>query len=194
MDDVPFAANLLGVPIAVDPGKHEFTTRAPGGPLIGQVIELEPGERRAVTLNVRSVSDNDSDLPPPSIEDPVEDDSGHSGWFYVAGGIGIVGAATGAVAGAILLDKRRTIMKECHDTDATPQIECTPKGKAAADSAQDVFAPVTQIALGVGAAGLAVAAVLWFTEGSSAPRDEARVRPTFRQIRNGGEFVLQGQF
>jgi hypothetical protein len=154
---------------------------------------LEPGERRAVTLNVRGAADADADLPPPSIDDPV-DEGGHSGWFYVAGGIGIVGAATGAVAGAILLDKRRTILKECDDTDATPQIECTPKGKAAADSAQNVFAPVTQIALGVGAAGLAVAAVLWFTEGSRAKNEAAHVRPTFRQIRNGGEFVVQGQF
>lgn len=176
MDGEPFPAGLFGAATAVDPGPHVFTTRAPDGPLVEQRIDIAPGERRSLILALRT---SNGTTPPPAV-DPGTPPSGQgpepdqppkhgvSPWAWVAGGIGAAGLVTGAITGAMLLDARSTILKDC------PNHVCKPGtgGEAAVSRAQNTLAPMTTVALSVGAAGALTAIILLVTDdgGSGSTR------------------------
>ena len=180
MDGEPFPTSFFGVATAVDPGPHVFTTRAPDGPLVEQRIDIAPGERRSFILALRTAGiapppAADPDVPPPGPEPDSQAKHGPSPWVWVAGGVGAAGLVTGAITGAMLLRERSKIRSGCDSGNPTPQgkIPCSTDGKRAADLAQGTLAPVTTVALSVGAAGLLTAIVLLVTEdsgGSSATR------------------------
>lgn len=172
MDGEPFAPALFGVATAADPGAHVFTTRAPDGPLIEQRFDIAPGERRGLTLAVRTAGTG----PEASVVDPgvppAEPEAGRHTLgpsFWVAGGIGAAGLLTGAISGALLLNARGTIMSECRPSEknAQGQIPCTKSGSDAANLAQGTLAPVTTVALGIGVAGIVTALVIYATDDSS---------------------------
>ncbi|HVU01349.1 MAG TPA: hypothetical protein VHE30_06340 [Polyangiaceae bacterium] len=180
MDGEPFQSTLFGVATAADPTPHVFTTRAPDGPLIEQRVELSPGERKAIVLSVR---DANGELPPnvegPSPYEVPPDQPGDgepaatpkpSPWFWVAGGIGAAGLVTGTVTGVMLLGDRSTILSNCRADQRNPDgsIPCTPEGAKAASRAQNTLAPITTVALGVGAAGMIAAVAILLTD--SAPK------------------------
>lgn len=194
MDDKTFASNLLGIAFAADPGAHRFSTSAPGGMVTSQEIDLQPGERRTLVLDVVGPAQEPSSSPEPEPEMPPGD-TGTSKrpttWAYVAGGIGIAGLATGAVTGIILLDKRKTVMDECRKKDGVWQ--CSEKGENAIKSAQNVYAPIATIAIGVGVAGVATAAILWLTTGSKSTATAGLV-PQFAVHTDGAAAGVQGQF
>jgi hypothetical protein len=164
-DDEGFPASLLGVATAMDPGPHRFTTRAPDGPLVEQQIDVAPGERKELVLDVRTAdSAAPSDTPPPDGETPPDDgetpppdtQGRHpSPWVYVAGGVGVAGFLTAGVAGGLLLSKRAVVIDNCDSGQRNPDgsIPCTQAGKDAADVAQHTLAPITEVGLAVGAAG-----------------------------------------
>lgn len=179
MDGEPFGATLFGVATAVDPGPHVFTTRAPDGPLIEQRVDIAPGERRALTLALRTGSpgpalsgDNPDDPPPEPDQGPHK--TALSPWFWATGGVGAAGLVTGAITGALLLNARSTILANCHpDKKIGNQIPCdSTKGTDAAKLAQGTLSPVTTVALSVGAAGIIAAVVIYATgdSGGSATR------------------------
>ncbi|HEX7670810.1 MAG TPA: hypothetical protein VF395_14545, partial [Polyangiaceae bacterium] len=164
MDGEPFPAGLFGAATAVDPGPHVFTTRAPDGPLVEQRIDIAPGERRSLILALRT-----SNGAPPTSVDPGTPSSSGQGpepdqqpkhgvgpWVWVAGGVGAAGLITGGITGAMLLGDRSTILKDC------PNHVCKPNtsGQAAVNRAQNTLAPMTTVALSVGAAGALTAIIL----------------------------------
>lgn len=185
-DGEPFARGLFGVATAVDPGPHIFTTRTPEGPLIEQRVDIAAGERKAVTLQVAGSAPPPDDVTPPTepTQDKPEQHNKLLPWVYVAGGIGAAGIITGAISGGILLSKRKTIFTDCPAKRPDGTHVCnTDKGVAAADAAQNTLAPITTIALSVGAAG-AVTAVVLLVLGSHgeapAPTETvSSVRPVF---------------
>lgn len=164
-DDESFPSSLLGAATATDPGPHQFTTRAPNGPLIEQRVDLASGERKELVLQVRSGEGEEPDVAPtPSLPEepaPPEASPADKGvhrttpWVYVAGGVGAAGFITAAVAGGLLLQKRSTIDSECQKDQRNPDgsIPCTQAGKDAADLAKGTLAPLTEVGLAVGAAG-----------------------------------------
>jgi hypothetical protein len=181
LDGEEFAASLLGIATAVDPGPHVFTMHAPDGPLVEQRVDIAPGERKAVVLEVQGSSAGAQPPPPETDTPPGPADHGAWGaeeppkarksttitpWVYVTGGVGVAGLVTGAVTGGLLLDKRSTIKSECPGPAVNGEIACSPKGKNAADAAQNVLAPVTEVALGVGVAGAIATIVILVAEGS----------------------------
>jgi hypothetical protein len=202
-DGEPFGGALFGVALAVDPGPHVFTTRAPGGPLIEQRVDISAGERKAVTLDVRT-SDGEAvpDVPPPEEEVPGDvppetaKAPGRSPWVYVAGGIGAAGLVTGTVTGIILLGKRKTIFAECDPVPDEPgKHECSDEGLRAVNQAQNTLAPVTTIAFGVGAAG-AIATVVLLIAGPSSPRTNStfRAAPSLDVRAGGATLGFSGHF
>jgi len=130
--------------------------------------DLAPLELEQLRRNVRLARHHKYRL-----AEPGATKHGLSPWFWVAGSVGAAGLVTGAVSGALLLDARSTVRKSCHplETNKLGQIPCEPAGYDAANLAQGTLAPVTTIALGVGAAGVLTAVVLYVTDGS-------RGRPT----------------
>ena len=70
MDGDPLRSALIGVPIAVNPGRHRFEVRRQGKVLAGDV-ELAEGERKAVALTFKD-SGNSAAPPPPTPPTPAE--------------------------------------------------------------------------------------------------------------------------
>jgi tetratricopeptide (TPR) repeat protein len=174
MDGEPFDPSLFDVALAIDPGSHRFTTRAPGGPLVETQIELEPSTRRRHVLEIHGGSRSGS-LDGSEFDGPADDYSFSSSprapWVYAVGGIGAAGLITGAISGVLLLDKRRIVRAQCTDELPGGDVSCgdpnDPKAQealAAARTAQNTLAPLTTVALGVGVGGLAAAAILYFTD------------------------------
>jgi hypothetical protein len=192
-DGEPFAPDLFGVALAVDPGVHVFTTRAPDGPLIQQRIELGLGDRKAAVLDVRSAGGDTAVPPPPPPIDgvPPEPDRspGPNPWVYVTGAVGAAGLLTGGITGLVLLDKRRIIHAEC-DADKV----CTPKGKDAADLAQNVLAPVTTVGFVVGGVGAAATVVLLLAAPSSGDAATSAWVPSAAFDEHGASVGVSGRF
>lgn len=205
MNDRPLSQNFLGVAMAVDPGSYVFTTRAPGGPLIGdQVVEMEPGARKRVTLDVRrglatrsnsgepveAAGQHDRGVPQVAVasEDTV---SVQRKWAWALTGIGIAGLAAGGVTGGILLDKKSIIDKECKPDPSSSRSICTEKGLDAANTAKGTYAPATTAALSAGAGLLATAVILFVTD---KPQETPPVRASFGIGPRGATIHLTGRF
>lgn len=185
-DGEPFARGLFGVATAVDPGPHIFTTRTPEGPLIEQRVDIAAGERKAVTLQVGGSPPPTDEVTPPTepVQDKPEQHNKLLPWVYVAGGVGAAGIITGAISGGILLSKRKTIFTDCPTTRPDGTHICnTDKGVAAADAAQNTFAPLTTVALSVGAAGTVTAVLLLVlgshSDASASVESASSLRPVF---------------
>lgn len=192
-DGEPFVRGLFGVATAVDPGPHVFTTRTPEGPLIEQRVDVAAGERKAVTLQVAGAAappDDTTPSPDGSAEQPAEHHNKLLPWVYLSGGIGAAGLVTGAISGGILLDKRSTILSDCEG-----HVCRTQKGKDAADLAQNTLAPLTTVALSVGAAGVATAVIL-FVIGNreESSEGETSLRPSFQIGSRGATLGASGAF
>jgi hypothetical protein len=166
MDDEPFPSNLFGVAIALDPGKHWFTARIPGGPLARSEIEVQPGTRRTHQLELPRTDEEAAEPEPePMPPDESSPSKGRSPWVYVLGGVGVAGLATGTVTGVMLLNARSKILNDCKTEGADGTKICTSQDAVdAADRAQNTLAPITTVAFGVGVGALAAATILWFVD------------------------------
>lgn len=186
LDGEEFPSTLFGIATAIDPGPHVFTTRVPDGPLIEQRVDIKVGERKAVALDVRASAPapGDEAVPPPEEPKAPEADSGRSHslapWMWTSFGIGAAGLITGTVTGVMLLQERSKIMRECPPSgriQATGAIPCHDDGYASVQLARDTLAPLTTVALSVGAAGAVAGVVLLIVDNSSSHRTEARTVP-----------------
>jgi hypothetical protein len=182
LDGEEFPSSLFGIATAIDPGPHVFTTRVPDGPLIEQRVDIKAGERKAVSLDVRT-SSVAPELPPGPEEPkaPTEGARSHplAPWMWTSFGIGAAGLITGTVSGVMLLQDRNKIMQQCPESkkQADGTIPCSPEGYAAVQRARNTLAPLTTVALSVGAAGVAAGVVLLIVDASSSHRTQARTVP-----------------
>ncbi len=177
-DSLTLNQPALGIPLPVNPGEHVATTQIPGGPAHEQRVSIQKGEKKQVELEIdlgvsqaepapatpRAATVSDSKTVGSTNLSAGGDATGRSSsrrtWTYVAAGVGGVGIAIGAVSGVLVLSKKSTIEDNCVDT------LCNSTGKEAADSAK-TLGLVSTIGFGVGAAGLATAAVLLITRPSA---------------------------
>ncbi|HEX4340106.1 MAG TPA: hypothetical protein VH062_29565 [Polyangiaceae bacterium] len=181
LDGEEFPASLFGIATATDPGPHVFTTRVPDGPLLEQRVDMVTGERKAVQLDVGSTSTppSDGEGPGPSPSTNTETPSHPlAPWMWTSFGIGAAGAITGTVTGILLLQDRSKIMSDCPAAkrQSDGSIPCMDGGYAAVQRARDL-APVTTVALSVGAAGIAAGVILLITDASSSNRAQASTIP-----------------
>jgi hypothetical protein len=183
LDGEEFPSSLFGIATAIDPGPHVFTTRVPEGPLIEQRVDIKAGERKAVSLDVRTSSAAAPEYPP-NPEEPkapgAEGARSHplAPWMWTSFGIGAAGLITGTVSGVMLLQDRDKIMRECPSSKAVNgTIPCTPEGYAAVQRARNTLAPLTTVALSVGAAGVAAGVILLIVDASNSHRTQARTVP-----------------
>jgi hypothetical protein len=196
LDDEEFAPGLFGVATAVDPGPHIFTTHAPNGPLIEQRVDIAPAERKSVVLEVQT-----SGLVP---ADTLEDGNGASDgeprrkinpWVWVTGGVGAAGLVTGSVTGVLLLGKRSTIKSHCPGpTDAEGHVKCDDTGIAAVHTAQNTLAPITTVALSIGAAGALATVLVLVLENGKPGTAQGRAIPTLELSQTGGSIGLRTVF
>jgi hypothetical protein len=193
-DDMVFNLPALGVPLPVNPGEHVVTTQVPGGANVVTRVTLEKAERKQIDLKVGpQISAKGAPLPETASQpttspaDALATSGADAGtpssrriWIYGAGGLGVAGLVVGSITGVLVLGNKGTIEDNCVGT------RCNAAGKDAADSAHSLGL-VSTIGFGVGIAGLATAAVLFFTEPKSSP--SARRWAPLIADRNGGVVV-----
>lgn len=185
LDGEEFPSTLFGIATAIDPGPHVFTTRVPEGPLIEQRVDIKAGERKAVSLDVRTSSMAPETPPnPDNPEGPKtpETEGAHTHtlapWMWTSFGIGAAGLITGTISGVMLLQDRDKIMSQCPSSkEVNGTIPCSPSGYAAVQRARNTLAPLTTVALSVGAAGVAAGVILLIVDTSSSHRTQARTVP-----------------
>jgi hypothetical protein len=204
----------LGVALPVDPGEHVVVTRATGGAEREQRVSVALGEAQRGELELTPAGSLAAPAPSPTAEPgtdtaeasaaPLAADAGaapessdqppRSGssqrtWGWIVSGVGAAGVAVGSVTGVLVLLKKGTVNEECDGQ------ECSPTGKAAADSGKQLGL-ISDIGFAVGAAGLVGGVVLLLTAPKSAPPAPSarRLEPLLLGDRSGAWAGVRGTF
>jgi hypothetical protein len=158
----------FGVPLPLDPGLHHLTVEAKGR--ASRPLDVSLTEGKTTTLAVEPGSPEVTPAPPPMTTSPVPGppapgaNSGgppSSAGPWVVGGIGLAGLVVGTVTGVLLLGDKSTANANC---SAGPPPTCSTGTGMSAASAVRTLGPVTTVALGLGAAGVATGAI-WLAVG-----------------------------
>jgi hypothetical protein len=186
MDGALLVERLEGTAISLDPGPHTFAFEVPGQSPVQQVIVLHEGEKErherisiggGSTPGPASSSDT-SPTPPPANPPPADAAAAPGGaapvpapatdassstwsaqktWSVVLGGAGLVGLGVGSAFGLMALSERNDAQSAC------PGSRCATQDAANKWSSAGSTGNVSTIAFIVGGAGVAGAALLWFT-------------------------------
>lgn len=177
---VPLQGAALGLPLPVDPGQYVVVTRAPSGAEKTLTISIALGEVKQLALEVSSDSAPAAAAavaqPPGAVpvigagansapETPTGEHHSKTP-AYVAGGIGILGIAVGSVTGILVFSKKSTVNRDCSGN------VCNESGVSAANSGK-TLANVSNVAFGVGIAGLVTATILLVTARHDEPLAKA---------------------
>jgi hypothetical protein len=182
---------LLDTEIPSDPGDHTVEASAPGFLKAATRISVSEGERKTITLtltrdpnapalapmpaaapsgattpNASEAAPAASSAPSPSSEPPRSPDRTAA---YLSLGAGVVGVGAGSVLGIMTMKQRKDLKTSC------PNDVCPSEQQSDLDSAKRL-GNFSTIAFGVGAAGLVLGTVLYFTAGPSST-DRAQGQP-----------------
>jgi hypothetical protein len=154
LDGAALASSTLGVDVPVDPGTHTVRASAPGRRSFERTFTV--ADRRATTTI--------------AIELPVDTRGATQRTVaVVVASVGLAGVAAGGVLGLVAMSNWNRARSECNNGTSG----CN-QDALALKSTVDAEALASTIAFGVGAAGLAGAALLWWT----APAPAATRRAT----------------
>lgn len=154
LDGKPVPPELVGVLRTVDPGVHQLEARVPGIGSAQRRIEVKEGERKDVELELAPVDVGGRQQG----DQPEAGGAGWSArktWSVVAASIGVAGVGTGIGFGLAANQKHSTLKDSCSGNS------CPPSASGDLDSFR-TDRTISWIGYGVGAAGLATAAVLVF--------------------------------
>jgi hypothetical protein len=195
-DAVPGA--LLETEIPSDPGEHQIEANAPGFLRSSTRVTVAEGEKKTITLTLT----RDPNAPAPvaatdaaspaagndspakqapagsqaaSLEDraePAPARSPNRTGAYVSLGVGVAALGAGSVLGFMTIQKHKDLKDSC------PDDVCSSDKQSELDDAKRL-GNFSNIAFGVGAAGLIVGTVLYFTAGPSSS-DRAQAKPARR--------------
>ena len=199
MDGAPFATELAGVALPVDPGVHTFTFDSDGAATVTKKVVIREGEKGrqerivlaapgAVVVPTPAASEQPAPLPPAS--------ASTSSWTsqktaaVTLGAVGVVGIIVGSVMGGLSFSTWSSSESECSNTS------CTNRTQALSDhNTATTFATVSDIGFLAGGALVATGVVVYLTSPSTASSKSSgmwRVIP--RASASGGGMSLEGQF
>jgi hypothetical protein len=196
VDGNAVASALLDTEIPSDPGEHTVEASAPGFLKASTRISVTEGERKTVTLTL--TRDPNAPLvavaapaagsplaaspapaaPPPappastSTQDSARPPNRTAA--YLAFGLGAAGVGAGSVLGVMTMKQHKDLQSSC------PNDTCSKDQQQDLDDAKRL-GNFSTIAFGVGAAGLVLGTVLFFTAGPSHV-DHAKVAPQSRKF------------
>jgi hypothetical protein len=156
-DGIGIGAAGLGVPLPVDPGRHEVVVQAPGHEQKAFHVELELAERKELVLTpgapVPVAASSEGAVP--SRAAARETPRGPPVVGYVLAGAGLVAIAVGGVTGVLALDKKATMRREgCsadgHTCRTTTGVDAASSGEILANTSTIAFV-VGGVSLGAGA-------------------------------------------
>ncbi|MBL9023524.1 MAG: hypothetical protein JNL21_15115 [Myxococcales bacterium] len=154
--ETEIVAAARGVPVAVDPGRHELRAEAPGRIPWTKAVDVEPNGQ-TVTVQIPELAKREAPPPPPVTPPPARGPRldlviGGS----VVGGLGLVGLGVGAAFGvATLGDASRAR----DDASLCPEGRCSAEGWAVIQDAESK-ATVSTALLVVGGLATATGATL----------------------------------
>jgi hypothetical protein len=204
IDGRALPAQLVGVPIPVNPGARHVEARS-GGQVATRDITLAEGKQERVVLALSAAGEAPPQAAPvpmmqpqpsaqpvgPPIQPapappPVEADTGKSPTAaWVALGIGGAGLVAGGIFGALALSEQSKLKDEC------PGDVCGPSRHGDVDG-YNAKRMVAFIGLGVGVVGAAVGTVLLVT--SSSPKKEQAQGPRIEPWIGIGSVGARGRF
>lgn len=168
--ETSYSGAAFGLPLPVDPGKHELVVEAPG--CESRTLDVEI--REAATMTIEITPGPPKAEPAPTGEAPASNpadvrvsssaggDTG--GGFgkkqigFIVGGVGVVGIGVGITTGIMALGKKSTTDEQCSDA----MQRCTQEGHDAA-SAGRTLAAVSTVGWIVGALGVGAGVYLILT-------------------------------
>lgn len=172
LDGQSLGEGSLGVPMPLDPGKHVVEATAPGKRPFSRDVTLE-ADSAPVSLEIDEL---ESDAPPvveqapaPAPVAPPPSEAPGSGVRtagYVLGGAGIVGIATGAYLGVLMLDRKSSAETGCIGR------YCTHEALDRFDEAK-TQGLLSTLFVGAGVAALATGITLVLTAPSSSSSSSA---------------------
>ncbi len=118
VDGATIPAAAVGAPRKLNPGSHEVTAKAAGGPEEHATIELKEGESKELPLTLKApVAGAGDPLPAkPEEKGPTKTNA----LVYVGFGVGAVGVVAGSVTGILALGKASKVDTACHQTTNCP--------------------------------------------------------------------------
>ena len=166
-DGVDLGSASLGTPLPVDPGEHVVVVKAPGR--ADRQFKLIISEREIQTLEVDVGAPQAGQVEPPKSGAQVELVPATSPKSpvlgYIAGGIGVAGFITGAVAGVLVLQKKSVVDEHCDESK-----KCDDVGLDASESGK-TLGIITTAGLITGVVGVSAGTYLILSAGS---REDAR--------------------
>jgi len=147
-DDTEFGVGVIGVPLAVDPGRHRLLVRADGYEPWTLELDLQPSERRTIEIPslVRRTEPTRS-VPTTSVR------SGRGALFYA--GVIVAGAGAASLASGALLAasaSRDVSTAESSNDLCGASRSCTPAGRdLVARADRKAIAATTTLAVGAAA-------------------------------------------
>jgi hypothetical protein len=181
--------DALPLPRRANPGPHHIVASAAGRADVTRDVQLTEGQTAPVELPfgpalVAAPPPAPVSPPAPLPPSPAELPSGARSpgvATWAALGVGAAGVVVGTIAGVIELSKASGLKAQCHGNGC-------PATERDDLSSTNTLANVSNVALAVGVAGVALGAVLYFT----APRSP--VQPSVGVVRGGGSVGLGGSF
>jgi hypothetical protein len=163
-DGVILAEASLKSALPVDPGEHIITTQTPDGSAWEGRVILGTGEKKTLTLKLKSTSAHEETSPPNVEQPPKVDPSTQRVAAYVVGSAGLVGLTFGAVTGGLTFAQKSVVSSNCGSaagfSDAT---QCNQVGVDAVKSGR-AMGLVSTIAICAGSVGIGVGVALLLTE------------------------------
>jgi hypothetical protein len=167
-DGSPVDAAMLGTAMPVDPGNHVIVATAPNKREWSTRVEVGPaGARASVTIPIlpaEAPPPGKAEAAPAPAQAPGKDEGAPQAGLstqrilaIVAGGVGMVGLATGTIFGFKAQSTWNDAKAHCN-----PYPYCGPEGASLSSDAQSQ-ANISTAMFIVGAAGVVGGGVLWFT-------------------------------
>jgi hypothetical protein len=168
--DVIYSGAAFGLPLPVDPGKHDLVIEAEGRETRTLAVEI----REAATMTIEIVPGGEKVEPSANaqasaaqadvrVTSPTVDEGGFGKkqWGFVAGGVGVVGIGVGITTGIMALGKKSTTDEQCSEALQ----RCSQEGHDAASSGR-TLAAVSTVGWIVGALGVGAGVYLILSSGS----------------------------
>ncbi|MDI1433195.1 tetratricopeptide repeat protein [Polyangium sorediatum] len=193
LDGRQLATSSLGVPIDLDPGEHQIVTQLPGGPSKTTSVKLGKGQRErwplvfepAPVQRPDPIDGNNQRVSGNSSNEPASTTGGQRMGGFVAGGVGVAGVLVGAIAGGMAISAKNAMEQDCAAT-AGNVMTCQTQAGVDAGNRATTLGNVSTAGLVIGAAGLAVGAVLVVLDGRKTKPSGEAPGPTVTARVGGG--------
>jgi hypothetical protein len=202
LDGAPFAASLDGRAVAVDPGTHTLRFEAAGKSPAEKTVIVHEGDKARRVAVVLAVAEEAPVVAAPiaAPEETPTTTSSHP-WTtrkkaaLASAVVGLVGVGVGSGFGIASFSQWSASKSDCSAAPAP----CSSHAQAVSDQqAASTSAIVSNVAFGIGAAGIVTAAVLWLTapsdRGPDGSGDKVSVRISPMVGGSASGVVLSGGF